>query len=228
MVGGLTNRPAANAAAATDGVMLTKDELLQPLASLRTDEVVVTTMGVVRPWAKYSDSRLDFASADSAMGHAADLALGIALAQPWRKVICLNGDGSLLMTLGSLATVMEARARNLILVVVENQTFEITGNQAIAGAGKIDFARMARAAGFPISYAFEDPDLYARALPEILREPGPVFLAVRVRPGSEGPLTRNKGEEARYLQPSLAESAHQLRQALSEQEETRRTVVQPS
>ena len=62
--------------------MLTKQELLQPLASLRTDEVVVTTMGVVRPWSRFSDSPLDFASADSAMGHVADLALGIALAQP--------------------------------------------------------------------------------------------------------------------------------------------------
>ncbi len=206
--------------------MLTKEELLRPLASLRTNEVVVTTMGIVRPWSKFSDSPLDFASADSAMGHAADLALGIALAQPRRKVICLNGDGSLLMTLGSLATVTEAGARNLILYVVENRTFEITGNQAIAAAGRVDFAMMARAAGFPSSYSFDDPDLYARALPEILRERGPVFLSVRVRPGSEGPLSRSKGEKTRYLQPSLAESAHQLRRALSEHEEARPTGVE--
>ena len=146
--------------------MLTKQELLQPLASLRTDEVVVTTMGVVRPWSKFSDSPLDFASADSAMGHVADLALGIALAQPQRRVICLNGDGSLLMTLGSLATVVEAGARNLILFTVENRTYEITGNQAIAGAGRVDFAGLARAAGFAGTYAFDDPGRYARALPE--------------------------------------------------------------
>ena len=195
--------------------MLTKQELLQPLASLRTDEVVVTTMGVVRPWARFSDSPLDFASADSAMGHVADLALGLALAQPQRRVICLNGDGSLLMTLGSLATVVEAEARNLILFTVENRTFEITGNQAIAGAGRVDFAGMARAAGFARTYAFDDPARYARALPEILREPGPVFVAARVEPGSEGPLSRSrKGEAVAYLQPSLAESAHRLRQSL--------------
>ncbi len=196
--------------------MLTKQELLQPLASLRTDEVVVTTMGVVRPWSKFSDSPLDFASADSAMGHAADLALGVALAQPRRKVICLNGDGSLLMTLGSLATVVEAGARNLILFVVENRTYEITGNQAIAGAGRVDFAGLARAAGFARTYAFDDPGRYARALPKILGEPGPVFVAVRVKPGSEGPLSRSRGEPARYLQPSLAESAHRLRGVLLE------------
>ncbi len=62
--------------------MLTKDQLLRPLADLRTDEVVVTCMGVTRPWGRMSDHDLDFASADSAMGHTADLALGIALAQP--------------------------------------------------------------------------------------------------------------------------------------------------
>ncbi|MCY3758978.1 MAG: thiamine pyrophosphate-dependent enzyme [Acidobacteria bacterium] len=195
--------------------MLTKQELLQPLASLRTDEVVVTTMGVVRPWSRFSDSPLDFASADSAMGHVADLALGIALAQPQRRVICLNGDGSLLMTLGSLATVVEAGAPNLILFTVENRTFEITGNQAIAGAGRVDFAGMARAAGFARAYAFDDPVGYARSLPGILREPGPVFVNARVEPGSEGPLLRSrKGEPVGYLQPSLAESAHRLREAL--------------
>ncbi|HCK60195.1 MAG TPA: thiamine pyrophosphate-binding protein, partial [Gemmatimonadetes bacterium] len=63
-------------------------------------------MSVVRPWGILSDSDLDFASADSAMGHAADLALGLALAQPARKVVCVNGDGSMLMSLGTLATVV--------------------------------------------------------------------------------------------------------------------------
>ena len=198
-------------------MVLTKQELLQPLASLRTDEVVVTTMGVVRPWSRFSDSPLDFASADSAMGHVADLALGIALAQPRRRVICLNGDGSLLMTLGSLATVVEAGAPNLILFTVENRTFEITGNQAIAGAGRVDFAGLARAAGFARTYAFDDPVRYARSLPGILGEPGPVFVNARVEPGSEGPLSRSrKGEAVAYLQPSLAESAHRLRKVLTE------------
>jgi sulfopyruvate decarboxylase subunit beta len=81
--------------------VLSKDELLLPLAESRTDEVVVTCMGVTRPWGRISNHDLDYASADSAMGHTADLALGIALAQPERRVLCLNGDGSMLMTLGS-------------------------------------------------------------------------------------------------------------------------------
>ncbi len=89
--------------------LLTKDQLLRPLAALRTNEVVVTCMSVTRPWGRLSDHDLDFASADSAMGHTADLALGIALAQPSRKVICLNGDGSMLMNLGTLVTIAGSR-----------------------------------------------------------------------------------------------------------------------
>ena len=104
--------------------MLTTEQVLAPLALLRTDEVVVTTMSVVRPWGRLSSHPLDFASADSAMGHAADFALGIALAQPQRRVLCLNGDGSMLMTLGTLVTAATARASNLVVFVIDNGTYE--------------------------------------------------------------------------------------------------------
>ena len=79
-------------------------------------------MSVVRPWGNLSRNNLDFASADSAMGHAADFALGIALAQPERTVVCLNGDGSMLMTLGTLVTAASVQATNLVLFVIDNGT----------------------------------------------------------------------------------------------------------
>lgn len=194
--------------------MLNKEELIKPLVSLREDAIVVTTMSIVRPWGRYSNSNLDFASADSAMGHSADLALGIALAQPKRKVICLNGDGSMLMTLGSLVTIVEARAENLILVVVQNQTFEITGNQPIPAARQVDFSMLAQGAGFKNSYTFDDAQTYEQNLEGILKQKGPTFLAVKVKSGIEGPLSRGLSQEVAYLKPSLAESAHQLRKTL--------------
>ena len=195
--------------------MLTKQQLLEPLAAIRKDGVVVTTMGMVRPWGHYSNSDLDFASADSAMGHAADLALGIALAQPARKVVCLNGDGSMLMTLGTLVTAVQSGATNLVLFVIENGTYEITGNQPVPGTGFVDFVAMARAAGFPRTFSFDDPEDYRTQLPAALSVEGPVLIAVRVEPGVEGPLGRNPREQARYLQVSLAESAHRLRGTLT-------------
>jgi thiamine pyrophosphate-dependent acetolactate synthase large subunit-like protein len=196
--------------------MLTRKEFLVPLARRRTDEVVVTTMSVVRAWGRHSDHDLDFASADSAMGHAADLALGIALACPERKVLCLNGDGSMLMNLGTLVTIVEAEVDNLIIFVVANRAYEITGNQPIPGAGSIDFVAMAKGAGFERVFAFDRADEFEGQLERILSETGPTFVCVCVEPGSEGVISRGPEEEARYLQVSLADWSQQMRSVLAE------------
>lgn len=193
---------------------LTKAQALEPLARLRTDQVVVSTMGAVRPWGLLSASDLDFASADSAMGHAADLALGVALARPDRQVICLNGDGSMLMTLGTLVTIVDAGAENLVLFVFENGTYEITGGQRVPGAGMVDLAAMAAAAGFQRVYRFDDAEAYEEALPGILAGEGPVFVLLAMEEGSEGPISRTPDEPSAYLQVSLAESARRVRTAL--------------
>ena len=195
--------------------MLTKDQLLAPLAAHRQDEVVVTCMGVTRPWGRISNHDLDFASADSAMGHTADLALGIALAQPSRRVVCLNGDGSMLMNLGTLVTIAESGAKNFVLFVLENGTYEITGNQPVPGAGRVDFPGLARAAGFPRVYSFNRDVGYEATLPEILTVEGPVFVGVGMERGSEGPISRSSVEESRYLQTSLAHCAAEFRRAIT-------------
>lgn len=196
--------------------MLTSGQLLEPLAAHRTDEVVVTTMSVTRPWGLLSGHDLDFASADSAMGHAADLALGVALARPDKRVVCLNGDGSMLMTLGTLATVTGSGARNYLLVVVDNGAYEITGNQPVPGHGHVDFAAMARGAGFPRVFSFDDPEAWAQAVPDLLSTPGPTLAHVLVEPGSQGPISRSATEPSRYLQSSLAVWSRAFRGALEE------------
>lgn len=194
--------------------MLSKDEFIEPLVALRSDQIVVTTMGMVRPWGRLSQSPLDFASADSAMGHAADLAIGLALARPERRVICLNGDGSMLMNPGSLVTAVESGAENLLLFVVQNGTYEITGNQAIPGRRSLDWVRIARGCGFPLAYSFSEAASYRARLPELLQARGPVFAAVQVEPGQEGPLRRGPHVPEPYLRPSLAEAAHAFRHHL--------------
>lgn len=194
---------------------MTKDDLFAPLARARGQAVVVTTMAAVRAWGRHSASELDFASADSAMGHAADLALGVALAQPRRKVICLNGDGSMLMSLGTLVTIIDSRARNLVLFVLVNRTYEITGNQAVPGANVVDFAALATAAGFRRVYEFSAKEDCEQHLAEVLEGEGPVFVVAHVAPGDDRPLRRGPSERAVYLQLSLADSAHRLRHVLA-------------
>lgn len=194
--------------------MMTVAQLLEPLARHRADEVVVTTMSVVRPWGRLSSSELDFASADSAMGHAADLALGIALARPDHGVVCLNGDGSMLMSLGTLATIVEAAPRNYVLVVCDNGQYEITGHQPVPAAGRMDYAAVAEAVGFRNVFRYEEARLWSESIQEVLRVPGPTFVHALVEPGEQGPIGRSPDEPARYLRTSLAEWSRVLRAAL--------------
>lgn len=198
--------------------MLTQSQFLEPLARRRTDQIVVSTMSLVRAWGRLSKHELDFAFADSAMGHAQSLALGIAIAQPRRRVICLNGDGSMLMSLGSLVTIAQCRARNFVLFVAQNNTYEVTGNQATPGAGAVEFHQVARACGFPEAFHFSDARDYERNLDKILHLQGPVLVSIRLEPGQETPPNRKQSEDAPYLRGSIADSVHRLRDLLTRTE----------
>ncbi len=119
---------------------------LEVLAAHRGDKVVVTTMSAVAVWPQLSDTPLDFAYIPSSMSQGPALGLGLALAQPNRGVIVVNGDGCMLMSLGSLVTLANHPAL-LYLVILDNALYEVTGGQPTAGSGRVDFAAMARAAG---------------------------------------------------------------------------------
>ena len=147
---------------------------LELLRDVRTDEVVVTTMGAAREWPRLSQHPLDFQYLPSAMGHATMIALGIALARPERRVLCLTGDGGLLMGLGGLVTIAAARATNLTVVVLDNGLYEVTGGQATAGsAAACDFVMSALAAGFASARRYDDLALWQADLPALVAKDGP-------------------------------------------------------
>jgi thiamine pyrophosphate-dependent acetolactate synthase large subunit-like protein len=178
---------------------MTLQEALEVLAAHRGGErVVITTMASIGIWPALSDTPLDFAYMPSAMGQAPGLALGLALAQPGRGVVVVNGDGSMLMNLGSLATLASAPA-DVYLLVIDNGIYEVTGGQPTAGAGRVDFAAAARAAGIPRVYAFD-------GAAEALSGPGPVavWLKVEGRPGQRTPKApRPMAEQIERLRKSL-------------------------
>ncbi|MDE0313596.1 MAG: thiamine pyrophosphate-dependent enzyme [Candidatus Poribacteria bacterium] len=199
--------------------MLIKEECLQLIASQRTDEIVIATMGMSVPWAKISTHPLDYASVGSAMGHAADFALGIALAKPDKKVVVLNGDGSMLMCLGTLATItsLAKPPANYLLFVCDNGTYEVTGNQPVPRNADFSWVTIAKGTGFEQVYEFDDIDILETDLPKIWNEPGPVFVNLRIAQAHEPPPDRWGGFPYPYLQESLATSTHKLRKALEEQ-----------
>lgn len=156
---------------------------LEVLRDVRDEAVVVTTMGSAREWPKLSSHPLDLNYIPSAMGHAPVLALGLALAQPARQVIVLNGDGCQLMSLGSLITIVASGAKNLALIVVDNSIYEVTGGQrTAAGSAGVDYPALARAAGFESVASFDELADWRQAAGEALSAPGPRFIHWRVAP----------------------------------------------
>src|SRR5262245_62318578 len=136
---------------------MTHREALEVLAAHRGDRVVVTTMGSIGLWPALSDTPLDFAYIPSSMGQGVALGLGLAVATG-RGVVAVTGDGSLLMNLGCLVTVANHPAP-LTVLLIDNGLYEVTGGQDVAGAGRTDFAGLARSAGIQRIYDFADTEI---------------------------------------------------------------------
>ncbi len=187
---------------------MTHREALEVLARHRGDKVVVTTMGSVGLWPELSDTPLDFNYLPSAMGEGPALGLGLALSRPGRGVVVVNGDGCTLMNLGSLVTLANHPA-DVYLLVIDNGLYEVTGGQPHAGAGHVDFAGMARAAGVRRAYHFETAEAWRAGAAEALSGPGPVVasLAVEGRLGQKTPkASRPMAEQIARLRQALASS----------------------
>lgn len=156
---------------------------LEVVAKTRRDEIVVTTMGSAREWPKLSKHSLDFHYLPSAMGQSPMIALGLALAQPKRRVIAFTGDGSLMMNLGCLVTIASAGAKNLTVILLNNGLYEVTGGQKTAGAvARVDFAGIAASAGIATTFHTCDLGVWQRSWPELRTAAGPTFIALDVAP----------------------------------------------
>ncbi len=177
-------------------------------------DVVITTMGPARAWLSLGPlDPLDFVLVPSSMGQATSLGLGLALARPDHRIVVVNGDGSMLMNLGSLVTIAAERPANLVVIVADNGAYEVTGAQPTPGAAlgragrdRVDFAGSARAAGFPSVFRFTTLAEWVDGLQAAMDGAGPVFVWLDVTsdptiggPRSPGPA----GERARRFMAAL-------------------------
>jgi thiamine pyrophosphate-dependent acetolactate synthase large subunit-like protein len=153
-------------------------DLFRVIAANRTDEIVVTTMTATLQWPLVSSHPLDFDFLAFGMGHASDFGLGLALARPERKVIVLKGDGGLLMSLGSLVTMGRYGPPNLLVLLLENRSYEMTGGQTFAPG--VDFVTLARGSGIDKVERIDDLDSVETEMPRLLTEPGPHFVVLPV------------------------------------------------
>ena len=114
------------------------------------------------------------------MGLAFPIGLGVAIAQPKRRVFALEGDGSLLMQLGCLSTIAARAPANLSLIVFDNGVYQITGAQPTPGAGVADIVAIALASGIAASSWAADEDDFERLVDGALVSDGPSLIAVRI------------------------------------------------
>jgi phosphonopyruvate decarboxylase len=127
------------------------------------------------------------------MGKGSSVGLGIALARPERKVIVLDGDGSLLMQLGSLATVSGVQPRNFTHVLFKNGVYHTSGSQETPGGARVDFAGMAKAADYRNAYTIDNLEELRIRMPEILAEDGPVLVQLLTGEAELTPMTAPGG-----------------------------------
>lgn len=146
---------------------------------------------------------LDFVFVPSCMSHATSVGLGIALAQPKRRVIVCNGDGSMLMNLGSLVTITTAAPDNLAVIVFDNGVYEVTGSQPTPGAAavrpdsrELDWGAIAQSCGFGSVFRYSTAREWSANAAKALAAPGPVFIALDIAVARDRPAPKSPGPAA--------------------------------
>jgi len=146
-----------------------------------------------------------------AMGQTSAAALGVALGLPNEQVVVFDAEGFLLMNLGILATIAGKQPGNFYHFLLDNECYATTGGQPVPNAKNIDYAGMAKAAGYAAAYNIDDLETFDARVGDILSETGPVFVAIKVIPEIENePIglrqrrpSRSRAETIRDLQQEL-------------------------
>lgn len=168
--------------------MMKRDESFQALARHLKDEIVLPVYSSAFDWLEIAPRALNYYSF-GAMGLGSSCALGLALGQPQRRVIVLDGDGSLLMNLGSLVTAAGLKLKNYYHFVCENGTYEANGGHPIPNKDGVNFAGLARGAGYASVHEFSELKNFEQQIGAVLAEPGPVFGVLKIE--RCGPQTRD-------------------------------------
>jgi len=165
----------------SDSYPLRRREVVKKITRANDDVLVIAGLGSTA-WdiTSAGDRDLNF-PLWGAMGGAISMGLGLALAQPERRVVVITGDGETLMGMGSFATVSMQAPRNLSICTFDNERYGETGMQSTHTSGKTDLAGVAAACGIPVANVVRTEEELEAALPVILAAPGPVYHVIKVR-----------------------------------------------
>ena len=171
-----------------------EEAIRQVAASIEDNACIVSTTGMISrelfeartAWNQGHER--DFLTVGS-MGHASQIALGIALQKPERRVYCFDGDGASIMHMGNMAITASMKCKNYVHVVFNNGAHDSVGGQPTVGL-KIDLCAVAKAVGYEATYSVTTPDALSDALEAISLVDGPILLQVCVKKGNRKDLGR--------------------------------------
>ena len=188
-----------------EGVMQSRAQAMAAIFELLTDQPLIICNGFPsREACKLRDRDQNFYMIGS-MGATAGIGLGLALAQPEKTVVVFDGDGNVLMSLGTLATIGALNPKNFIHVVFDNEVYGTTGNQPTYSRS-VGLDKMAKAAGYVnVERVWEKEDIVYE-FKTMLADPGPNFLLIKVN---------EQLEEADRIALSPAEMTQRFKQSLA-------------
>ncbi len=191
--------------------MLEAADVFKVFQQHRGNAIVIPTGTSGRQWMNFTTNEKRDLSLGGAMGHTTAAALGLALALPSEKVVLFDAEGALLMNLGILATTAGMKPQNFYHFLLDNECYATTGGQPVPNAKEINYAGIAKEAGYAAAYRFDDLQDFERNLGKILNEKGPVFIAIKVIPAIENepiglrrrPAMRNRAQTIQDLRGEL-------------------------
>ncbi|XOV93988.1 MAG: phosphonopyruvate decarboxylase [Bacteroidota bacterium] len=174
--------------------MTREDAIQEILPFLNEKDIVVSTTGKTsREVFEYRANHQEPHDRDfltvGCMGHASQIALGIALEKHDRKVFCLDGDGAAIMHMGSLAIIADQASENFKHILINNGGHDSVGGQATV-AYKMDFEKVVMGCGYKSYFKAETKESLREAMNSLIEKPGPVFLEVKTRAGARADLGR--------------------------------------
>ena len=191
--------------------MIKAADVFRVFQTHRGKAIVIPTGTSGRQWRDFSSNEKRDLTMGGAMGQTTAAALGVALGLPNEQVVLFDAEGALLMNMGVLATIAGKQPRNFYHFLLDNGCYATTGGQPVPNAENINYAGIAKAAGYAAAYEFDDLETFGRDVGDILSQRGPVFVAIKVVPEVENePIgrrqrrpMRNRAETIRALQEEL-------------------------
>ena len=162
--------------------MLDPVDVFKAFQEHRGDAIVSAAGTAGRHWMDISTNEKRDISLGGAMGQTTSAAFGLALGLPDEKVVLFDAEGSLLMNLGAIASIAGKKPANFYHFLLDNECYATTGGQPVPNSQEIDYAMMAKGAGYAAAYNFDDLEEFSTSVGEIMQQEGPVFVAIKIEP----------------------------------------------